>query len=363
MDAGGLVALSRGKKLLLGCGVLAGAVILGTLLTVILFVVWLRSPGEPLEGSRLVDPETGFYLEATLRADDPAARDLVRALVSSQRRLPDDIDLDGAPPWLSFVLPAIDEVSRQEVTDEEIDQVLPLSAILTTQRDTVAEPLLAVNCPPTGQAFRFIDWTLALASRWGAGVERRRHRERNIFSLGPEVPAWIAVVENNALISPSPAAVGGGIDRLSRRPEDRAAPPLLELLAGVPADTCIRLAAEPGQTEILLGLLERVAPGLADGLRPRLRGSATTTGWAYLESSDRLVGYIALAGADDLAGSAAPDTRFVLRLHDGLVRVVLEPEATDAAGQQILRFQVEGLEELVSWLGRAGRTGGIVIRP
>jgi hypothetical protein len=361
------VPFSRGKKILLGCVVLVAAVILGIILTSVLFVAWLKSPGDLLEGSRLVDADTGLYLDVTLHEDDPAARDLVRALVRTQRQLPADLDLENAPPWVGWIFPAIDRAAQQEVTDEEIDKVLPLAAVVTTQRSAGDEPLLVVNCPPTGQALRFVDWTLSLAARWGDEVEKRRHRETNIYHLGSDVPAWIAIVENNALLSPEPETVGAGIDRLSRPPDARGASPLLTMISSVPEDASLRLAAAPGQTAVLLGMVERFAPALAEGLRSRLRDADATTGWARLESSDRLVGFITVAGAegagDGLLGGSSPDTRFVLSLHDGLVRVVLEPGTTDAAGQQILRFQVEGLEELVGWLGRAGRTGGIVIRP
>jgi len=361
------VPFSRGKKILVGCLVLVAAVIGSIVLTSVLFVAWLRSPGDLLEGSRLVDADTGFYLDVTLHEDDPAARDLVRALMRSQRQLPADLDLDDAPPWVGWILPALDRAAREEVKDEEIDKVLPLAAVVTTQRSAGGEPLLVVNCPPTGQALRFVDWALAMAARWGDEVEKRRHREKNIYHLGSDVPAWIAVVENNALIAPEADTVGAGIDRLSRPPDARGASPLLAMLSSVPEDASMRLAAAPGQTEVLLGLVERFAPALAHGLRSRLRDTDATTGWAHLESSDRLVGFITVAGAEGtgngLLGGSSPDTRFVLSLHDGLVRVVLEPGTTDAAGQQVLRFQVEGLEELVGWIGRTGRTSGIVIRP
>jgi hypothetical protein len=358
---------SRGKKILVGCLVLVAAVVLGIVLTLVLFGVWVSSPGDSLEGSRLVDADTGLYLDATLDNDDPAARDLVRALVRSQRQLPSDLDLEGAPPWVSMIFPVIDQAAQQEVTDEEIDDVLPVTAMLTTQRSAGGEPLLAVNCPPTGQAFRILGWSLYWLSRFTDEIEMRRHRETNIYHLGSDTPAWIAVVENNALLSPEPEAVGAGIDRLSRPPEAREDSPLLAMLSSVPEDASIRLAAAPGQTAVLLGLMERVAPAIADRLRSRLRDTDAITGWAHLESSDRLVGYITVAGAegtgDGLLRGSAPDTRFVLSLHDGRVRVVLEPGTTDATGQQVLRFHVEGLEELVGWLGKVGRTGGIVISP
>jgi len=361
------VPFSRGKKILVGCLVLVAAVVLGVVLTLVLFGVWVSSPGELLESSRLVDADTGLYLDVTLHEDDPAARDLVRALVRSQRQLPADLDLEDAPPWVGLIFPAIDRAAQEEVTDEEIDKVLPITALLTSQRSAGGEPLLAVNCPPTGQAFRILGWSLFWVSRMSDEVEKRSHRETNIYHLGSDGPAWLAVVDNNVLLSPEPEAVAAGIDRLSRPPEARGTSPLLAMLSSVPEDSSIRLAATPGQTAVLLGLVERFAPALADGLRSRLRDADATTGWAHLESSDRLVGFITVAGAegagDGLLGGGSPDTRFVLSLHDGLVRVVLEPRTTDAAGQQVLRFQVEGLEELVAWAGRVGRTGGIVIGP
>src|SRR6266850_7897519 len=105
--------LARGQKFLFGCLALFGAVVVLVLVAGALFVHWIKTPGVPLEGSRLLDPGTAVYLEVRLRSEDPGARDFVRAFLNASRhpQVPSDANVPGPVNWI------IDGLPRRDASD------------------------------------------------------------------------------------------------------------------------------------------------------------------------------------------------------------------------------------------------------
>src|SRR5260221_13382842 len=93
--------LARGQKFLFGCLAAFGVAVLFVLVGGAFFVHWIKTPGVPLEGSRLLDPGTAVYLEGRLRPEDPGAREVVRAFLNASRhpQIPSDANVPGPVNW------------------------------------------------------------------------------------------------------------------------------------------------------------------------------------------------------------------------------------------------------------------------
>ncbi len=342
--------LTRGKKILLGCLVALASLIIGMVVAVVLAITWLRAPGPDLDTHRLLDEGTGFYLELRLRRDDPGSRDLFRSFVESQRQ-PVDINLDQAPPWAAWLFPRLQSLAQQDVTDEEIDKALPAAVLITAQQGEAggpAPPLFVGHLPMTGKGLRVADWLLGWAMEREGRQIVRRHGEETYFRLPDELPFWVSIVGTDLLLALEEEAVVSGIDRLARPSGGIETAPLVPLLAGVPGEAVLRLAALPGQGAAVLDLLEPLVPEWTPALEAVLAGAGEVRAWGFLESADVLAGEVLVEGgaAPPPAGEAGQET--LLTLEHGPVRLQL---VQPPAGASRWSYRLEGLEPLVRLAG------------
>ena len=88
------------KKLLIGCGLGCGTLVLVAIISAVSFAVWVARPGELLEPERLLGANTRGYFEWRLALEDPGTEGFAELLIESLKKLPPELE-EPMPPWLS----------------------------------------------------------------------------------------------------------------------------------------------------------------------------------------------------------------------------------------------------------------------
>ncbi|MFQ5720421.1 MAG: hypothetical protein ACE5IK_12815 [Acidobacteriota bacterium] len=347
------MSLSRGRKWLLGCTVGLGLALAMVVLVVVGFVRWLQTPGLALEPNRLVDADTRLYIEWTLARDRPGSRNLVRTLLRMRQTVQQqDADL---PPFLAWV----QSINAAPVSDEQIDQMLPIAAILTNQ---AGSPLIAdaaaftVNIPSAAHSFRLLDHVLAFGAQRDDDMEYLRYHGEEYYRISPnDGEIWISIVGDDVVLTRDERALRSVIDRLSRPPEALASVsrPLDALLSRAPADSIMRLAVLD-QTDSLMDLTTSGLPELAAVLAPLIGRSREVSAWLRAEGDDVLVGQI--EASTDPSSDAFPAG--LLRTGDTIrldvasehIHLTIEPQEGSVRGTRLWAIRAKGV---VAWLVHA----------
>ena len=336
------MAMTRGRKILIGCLVAVGVVIIAAVGSTVFFFSWLQTPGEPLEGNRLLDDQTRVYLEVRFAENDPGTRELVKALFNAQQDL--EPHLNDLPPFLAW----IQGMQRKDIPDEELDKLLPFSAILSRQaeeQDAEGGASFVVNLPAASNGLRLFDRLFSWTAGQNADVEVLSYKEEEYYRLltdGEDV--WMSVVDANLVCALQESPTRSVIDRLLRPPEAVFATraPLTPLLATVPDRYLLRLAAFE-QTGALLDLIEVPLPELAVFLSQLIGDSESVIGWLQVESAEVLVGELQAHTGSDFPDLLRPGDTVRLELYGGQLQLSLEPMLTYRAGWQAWRLRAEGI--------------------
>ncbi len=361
--------MTRGKKILTGCLVAIAIMVLAVILTVVFFVSWLKTPSPDLEGRRLLHESTDLYAELRLRRDDQAVRDLLRVFLEGHNRNAFSEIENSAPPAMGKFLPLFKQLSGGDVGGEDLDKALPLAIILTSSRSEpgMAPPLFAINFPASGHTLTLVDWILARTiSGDSKDLQVQWHGDEAIYVTDTDPPVWGTIVDTDVLLSTSEEAVLSGIKRLRRPPVAIAGTPLQALLDEAPQDAALTLAAQDGGAGTLLALASEHFPALADILDQRMSQGARVSGWARLESQDRLTGSLLVmdpAAASDRLPEAEELSTYTLELLDGTVRVTLADKGMDSASRHEWAFTLEGTQALALWAAERSMAASINISP
>lgn len=340
--------MTRGRKILIGCVVVLGAMVFSAVAGVALFFRWLQTPGDPLEGNRLINNETRTYVEMRLEASNPGAHQIVRTLIQAQQQLqarPDDL-----PPFLAF-LQNVPQRPDQTISDAEMDELLPLAAIFTAQSHEASPGggmSFTINLPSAANSFRLVDRFMAFGASRTDDVEYLLYQDEAYYRFGrDDGDLWISIVDANLVFSLLEPPMRSTIDRLSRPAEVVAdsTPPLAALLTGAPPDHVFRFASQ-GQTVEMLEMLSHGLPELAALLRQLVGDSRTVTGWLRVEAGDALTGEFQAENALAAGESSGPlrigDT-IRLELYNRQVRLTLAPIRASRAGWSAWRLRAEGV--------------------
>ena len=339
------MARTRSRKILIGCLVALGAVVLLAIAGCTLFVRWLQTPGEPLATNRLIDEQTRIYVELRLDETNPGARGLVRVLLEAHQ------DLQARPGTLPPVLAWLQNTPQRDIPDEEIDDLLPLSAILTGQsREALPDggTSFTVNLPSAANSFRLLDRFLAFSARRSTDMEYLLYRDEAYYRLAQDDgDTWMSIVDANLVFALREPPMRSAIDRLTRPPDTLVSrsPPLAPLLSGFPPDSVLRVAVLE-QTAGLLELIEPALPELAVLLEQIIGESRALTGWLRVERADVLVGEFQAEMGETGVLSSRPillgDT-IRLALDEQRIHLTLEPIPAGRIGWEAWRLRAEGL--------------------
>ena len=111
---------SKGRRILFGCGIGCGALLLLAIGSCVGVSVWINRPGELLEPRRLFSSATTGYLEWTLDDEDPATLAFIRDLYDRSQT-----QTDRGTANLPGVLQRM--IARGQARDrEKMQEMLPI---------------------------------------------------------------------------------------------------------------------------------------------------------------------------------------------------------------------------------------------
>jgi len=242
---------SRNKRILIGCAVGCGAMIVLGIGLAVAFGLWIASPGELLEPQRLLGADTTGYVEWTLRLEDPGTEGFARRLIEAIQNIP----LEGAeemPEWVSGWL-----TQRQnKEAQKDILKMFPLVAAWTLQPGKTPEKdlhLSSISVERFGHQLIFGDWVLGLVLSRSSGVEVERYREENVYRLpiDKETTVTLFIRDGHLFFTSNLDTARTAVDRLIEAGETRREPSELDRLFAETAGESLRGAVTNGRGEIL----------------------------------------------------------------------------------------------------------------
>jgi hypothetical protein len=342
--------LARGQKFLFGCLALFGVAVLLFLVVGALFVHWIKTPGVPLEGSRLLDPGTAVYLEVRLRREDPGARGFVRAFLNASRhpQIAEDPNVPSPVTWILGGMP------RRDASDAEVDKILPVVVVARREEGTggaAGPPLLAVSFSPAGNSFRLVHSVFRFLSWRGSNIRKEEHAGEDLFEVGAkvkdkDVPVWVSFVGTDLLLARDPDAVRGALDTMAEARSPGASAPGSTLIADRPADSFIYLATKPGYGEAGVETVGVASTAIAETLRPLVKGGAGLALWGSLRSADVVEGELSVKAAEGRGAAADLSGSVTLLIGKDPLDVSFEPLPPRPGVSQAWKFRLSGLEAL-----------------
>jgi hypothetical protein len=170
---------SRGKKILMGCGLGCLSVVILAIAACTGFTMWLNSPGELLEPVLLIGGDTTGYASWTLRLEDPGTEEFVRAffdtLQDGSRR-----ERTGLPPVLDNWLAAI----QKKQTEKDMQEIFPLVAAWTLRPGAAPGErlhLYSLSLERIGNRLVLVDWIFSLVFPRADGIEVVAHENEKIY--------------------------------------------------------------------------------------------------------------------------------------------------------------------------------------
>ena len=299
--------MANAKKILIGCGIGCGALVLIGIGSCVGFGIWLNSPGELLEPDQLLGPDTAGYLEWTLRLEDPGTADFVESLLA---RVQAQQDRGGAnlPP----IVGAWMMKNQQKQNEKQIRQFFPTVVAWTMEPGADgADDLHLMSASVQRMAHQAVlaDWVLGMAIGWADEPVSARHRGERIYLIDDpdRGEPWAVFVRRGIVFFTTDETMAReAIDRLAGAAEGRhETTELQQLFATVSEDRPLRGAVgnRSGELERLWGMFGAGAE--ADEAFARAAG-ATLTG--ALDGEGALYGTVELAfdDAETARGLAEP---------------------------------------------------------
>jgi hypothetical protein len=334
----------RTKKILWGCAIGCGGLIVLFVVAVTSFVVWIRQPGELLEPGRLVGEDTIGYAEWTLSLEDPGTQQFVEELLDALQEQQQQTSAALPGPLAAFAQ------WQQRRDREKFRDLFPMVAAWTLSRgDEPGERhhLFSLSLERVGNGMVFADWVMGLAvPAQDDDLIQVPHLDERIYTApGRPEPFTFFLRGNDLFFTRSLATAKDAVERLQPRPQGSRPPARIdELLARVPAGRSLRgaLTNEAGE---IYALWDRfaLAPGDPDRLRQtasRLRGAVVSGG---LRGEQTFEGEIALQAPDAAwATEFAEDS--LARFRQGLAYegVDLGADARTDRDWIVIRFRITG---------------------
>lgn len=258
---------TRAKKTLLGCGLGCGGAIVLLVGGCFAFQAWLKSPGELLEPTAMLDPRATTYVAARLDLADAPTREFVERMLDAANRRGEQLSrphnalMDFFVSW---------NRTRQR---RDLARMFPMTAAwVVWPGEREAESVRAISISARGMSHQliFADWILGLVSGHVKSWPTRIIGGERVYQI-PAIrgePLWAFLDPAGVILCFDLDSVAPAAERLRQRragnAASRAATALEQRLAGVPADLPLRGAVVEQHGEIaqlLSWLAPRADPG------------------------------------------------------------------------------------------------------
>lgn len=332
---------SRAKRLLIGCGLGCGTVVLLVVASCVSIMVWLNQPGELLEPDRLLGEETTGYVEWTLRSEDPGTMEFTKRLLDTiveqqnRHRTPLPPLIDG---WLS-------ERQRRE-SEKDLNDLFPTVVAWTLRPGAPGEDdlhLLSASVASLGHRLILADLLLGFFFGWSEEIETVQHEGEKIYRFPlQKMGDVVFFIRRGSVFFTSDLETSRRALYLLNRTETagRAPTELERLFARAPRDGSLRGALSNTHGE--LARLWDAWVGPDDPVDWSALVGVTLSGG--FTASESLRGVVELHAVDaSRAGALAPV--FVGALREALADVPIELEE-DVAGPKIaIRFSIDDIPQ------------------
>ena len=242
---------SRNKRILIGCAVGCGALVVLVVGLVVAFGLWIVRPADLLKPQRLVGADTTGYVEWTLRLEDPGTEGFARRLIETIQNIPPE-GIEEMPEWLGDW---ITQRQRKEA-EEDILKVFPLVAAWTLHPGNTPEEdlhLSSISVERLGHQLIFGDWVLSLVLSRTDRVEVERYRKEKIyrFPIDKETTLTVFVRDGHLFFTSNLDTARTAVDRLIEAAGTRHEPSELDRLFAETAGDPLRGAVTNRRGEIL----------------------------------------------------------------------------------------------------------------
>lgn len=350
----------RGKRVLIGCGIGCGVLILLAVIVAIAFGNWVSGKGELLEPQRLLGADTTGYAEWTLRLEDPGTDGFVQLLIEA-------LEAERAgqaqqmPSWLRRLLIE----GKNEDAAQEIRELFPVVIAWTMAPSSEAgkdEMLLTLSPTGIGNRLVFADWIVGFATRWSDEGIRRTYRDEKIFTMPSESghSQTVFLRKGTIFFTTDLDSAKVAVDRLQQQDlAERQAGLLDPLFFQTSADSSLRGAVSNGRGEIPR-LWQEVAGSDGRELMEVLR-SATLDGG--LQNDGSLLAVLRFRGPDrDWAAARAEPLRELIERT--VAETELELQVNSRVTNDVVTVElriVDIIGTLQRWLDEQERRSGVRI--
>jgi len=171
---------SRGKNILVGCGIGCASLAFVFIIALIGFFAWVGRPGELLEPERLLGEDAGGFVELTLRTEDPGMQQLLDAWVRHSEQLTEEARGEVHPIFVALIS------QKQRRDAKKLRELFPVVVAWTVRNGDTPDDdlhLFTISLKQMGNRLRLMDWFLGLTLRWSSEVGAIRHRGETIYEL------------------------------------------------------------------------------------------------------------------------------------------------------------------------------------
>jgi hypothetical protein len=235
---------SRASKTLLGCGLGCGGALVLLVGGCFAFQAWLKSPGELLEATAMLDPRATTYVACRLDLGEAPTREFVEQMLAAASRPSERLRRRARSPLVDFFVSWNENRQRRD-----LERLFPITAswvVWPDERDAESVGAVAVSARGMGHQLVFMDWVFGLVAGQVKGLPARIVAGERVYELpiddGRSVYAFLdpaGVIVCLDLDSVAPAA-----ERLRQRRAaagaPRAATELERRFAAVPQDLPLR---------------------------------------------------------------------------------------------------------------------------
>ncbi|HET9767016.1 MAG TPA: hypothetical protein VFS60_09215 [Thermoanaerobaculia bacterium] len=252
---------SRKQKTLLGCGLGCGGAIVLLVGGCFAFQAWLKSPGELLEPTAMLDPRATTYVACRLDLADAPTHAFVEQMLAAAKRSGKQLRGNNTSPLMDFFVSWNETRQRRDLT-----RLFPITAawvVWPGEHDAESVGAVSVSARGMGHQVILADWVLGLIAGRSKKWPTHIIAGERVYELpiGRGEPIYVFLDPAGAIVCFDLDSVAPAAERLRQRRAAAVAPraptALEQRLAAVPANLPLRGAVIDSHGEIaqLLGWL------------------------------------------------------------------------------------------------------------
>jgi len=336
----------KSKRILVGCGIGCGSMILLAIVVAVAFGSWVTGKSELLEPQRLLGADTTGYAEWTLRLEDPGTEGFVRLLIEAL-----EAERSGQagrmPSWLGQLI-----LARNRDAAEQIQEMFPVVVAWTMAPGSEAdrdEMLFTVSPTGIGNRLVFADWLVGIAARFGEDGFLEKYRDEKIYRMPLDKghSQTFFLRSGTIFFTTDTDSAKVAVDRLQEDDASRRQTgPLDSLFGETSAEQTMRGALSNDRGEAPR-LWQEIAGGDDDDLMQALRGVTLDGG---LRGDGSLVAALRFRGPDrNWAETRAEQLRELVE--EALFETELDLKVSVRTSGDVVRVEVR-IEDIIGTLER-----------